>query len=460
LAHLHNQRLDIKHKISLEIVSSKIVLCFLGKSIFRNITFPMVRRKRDDDSSNVTFNSSSLVGVGAGTSGALRYQSSAGFAASALDWASTAAESQPSLGFDASSMSAAGSFGGGGDADGGPRPHKRRRKTLTDALQQINLNRDVPQQIVDGTNIGGGGVNSNSTGDLVDGDDSSLLVNRGTSSSGGRDVDDDDDDVASGLLLGLNGAEDYDDNSQLTASDEEDDGVQHHSAMTNGTQKTDSKQSNSVDMDAVDESDNDETDTSDNLDPMNAVQRAQRKVMLELLVGRKVNFAGKERPLGESSISAVDRKIEQLLRQSLQNVQQGAHPLEVTNVASTDDEYSSSWKSHDDMAIDSRSYHSDFGSTSIGGSRADQDNKDQTSGAMLPPTIRTRKRRNSCPQNMDLDTELELDGKYSNEKNWSNVSSPSPIAPKLPLPGYNMARNQSNAQNMLITTLMSDSAMD
>jgi hypothetical protein len=438
----------------------------------------MVRRKRDDDSSNVTFNSSSFGGGGGIIPGgfhnpsppSLTFPSTGG----TIDGASTAAESQPSLAYDASSMSAAGSFGAVG---GHRRPYKRRRKTLTDALQQINLNRDVPNQILDGGGGAVGGINCGTISDVVDGDDSSLLVNRGTSSSGGRDLDDDDDDDdgqdgASGLLLGLNGAGDYDDNSQLTASDDDDDVELHQkNAIKAGAQQAEGKpQSVTAEMDAADVylEDDDDTDLSSIMNTQTDVEKAQRKAMLDLLLGKSrtvFTFPGKARPVVSSAVSAVDRQIEELLRKSLQNVQQGVHPLvinQTTPAEDDDDDETTLWPSQDDMAIDPRIYHNTSRSTTTGGTMMDRNNNNEQSvGSMLPPPTRTRKRSNSLPRSMDLDSEYE--NHYSTAKKRSHISSSFPMVPTWPQPADNgMARNQSNngSSTNLTSTGTSDIDMD
>lgn len=418
----------------------------------------MVRRKRDDDSSAVTFHSS--LG-GGGMSGNLRVRPASGAAPPALDGASsTAAESQPSLAFDASSMSAAGSHRGGG---GGHRPHKRRRNTLTDALQKINLNRDVPQQILDGGAGGVEGMSCTAISDAIDGDDSSLLVNRGTSSSGGRDVDDDDDDVASGLLLGLNGAEDYDDNSQLTASDDDDDEATG-AATKAGAQGTGGKRAASEDMDAVEDSDDDEIERHENMNSMNDVEKAQGKAMIDLLVGknRLVNFSGMEKAAVASTTSAIDRKIEELLRQSLQNVQQGAHPLDIKQATPTtedDDDEVSLWTSQDDMAIDPRVYHNTSWSTTKGGRTKDQNNNDQNIGSIQPPPIRTRKRSNSLPNSMDID--VDYTDNNGDQKTVRTIPCPSPPnAARLPPQCFSMAIHPSSVSNMMASSVMPDVEMD
>jgi hypothetical protein len=543
-------------------------------NLLSNVLFLMVRRKRDDDSSNVTFNSSSFggsaslngngIGIGSpdggiisgifhSNSNSINYNNdntfsptfnnnnNLSFGAVAANsnnmdgGASIAAESQLSLAFDASSMSAAGSFGAvaGGDSrrrrDGRDRskrrPYKRQRKTLTDALQQINLNRDVPLQILNsgpttaihhrsgvaGAAIAGatGGIhNCGPLSDAIDGDDSSLLVNRGTSSSGGRDIDefddddddndedDDDDDNydghhagASGLLLGLNGAGDYDDNSQLTASDDDDDDnndddnddseVLHKMGVVikaetettgGGTQQT-----LTVDMDAADadsdDNDEDETDMSNNnMDSMTDVEKAQRKAMLDLLMGKSrtiLTFTGQEKPIVSSSVSAVDRQIEDLLRKSLQNVKQGVHPLVVkpttplTNTDNDDDDDVSIWQTQDDMAIDPRIYNNySRSATTAGMVTSDRNNYDDNGNnnnnyySMLPPPVR-RKRSNSLPRSMDLDSSSpEYENRQSTVmKTRSNTPNLSPpvMASTLWLPSSN-----SNYSMAAIATTATD----
>eukprot|EP00531_Pseudo-nitzschia_arenysensis_P010081 CAMPEP_0116154700 /NCGR_PEP_ID=MMETSP0329-20121206/21921_1 /TAXON_ID=697910 /ORGANISM="Pseudo-nitzschia arenysensis, Strain B593" /LENGTH=420 /DNA_ID=CAMNT_0003651699 /DNA_START=153 /DNA_END=1415 /DNA_ORIENTATION=+ len=326
---------------------------------------------------------------------------------------------------DASSMSAAGSrssltFASSTKALKGKqrRPTKRRRKSLTDALQSISLDKDkgVPQQIL-----------SSKTGDFPFSNNSKNVALATNGSSNGvfscppnfnsinsrQQANRQIDRVSSGA----EGDGDIyydDDNSQLTSSSDEPDEVE------NGMED---------DFDD-DEEEEDDDSLRKRLAIMTAFEKAQRQVMLKLVFGKDHKESMKQKtklnlpssgprevsscvripsglivdpvqkppslpllsippfatvsttmkaaittslstPNAEPAIppkddndkdkneeckDPVDRKIEELLRRSLKNVKEGSHPLRLTSKEDSDSFVSTPWKTQDDMAIDPQIY--------------------------------------------------------------------------------------------------------
>ncbi len=321
---------------------------------------------------------------------------------------------------DASSMSAAGSrssltFASSTKALKGEqrRPRKRRRKSLTDALQSISLDKDkgVPQQILSSkTGDFPFSNNTKSVAFATNGSSHEIFScppnfnNLNSRQQANRLID----RVSSGAEG--NGDIFYDDdNSQLTSSsdepDEAEDGMED-------------------DFDDDEEEDDDDS-LRKRLAVMTDFEKAQRKVMLKLVFGKDhkestnrktkspVSSSGPREvsscvripsglivdpvqkpsslPLSSASIAPfatistttkaaittflstpnaepvispkdddskdpVDLKIEELLRRSLKNVKEGSHPLRLTSEGDSDSFVSTPWKTQDDMAIDPQIY--------------------------------------------------------------------------------------------------------
>ena len=203
---------------------------------------------------------------------------------------------------------------------------------------------------------------------------------------------------------------------------------------------------------AEDDVDDHDDDEGDNSDPtLTEVQKAERAVMLDLIMGnnRKKSTVIVP-PVGVSSLPSksqnlkssssvlptkkdpVQQKIEELMRQSLENIKKGTHPLQVkTNNGGDDDDDDdtpiSVW--NDDMAVDPSVYHNNYAvhnrraidgsgrdisqGSSTGSMMTDDDgggdvNNGATSQATLstvfPVPFRQRKRSNSI-SNATMDIE-------------------------------------------------------
>lgn len=331
---------------------------------------------------------------------------------------------------DASSMSAAGSrssltFASSTKALKGKRrrPAKRQRKSLTDALQSISLDKDkgVPQQI---SSIKTGDFPfSNTTKSVAfatNGSASGIFsIPQNYSNLNAKMQADRQIDRASS---GADGDIYYDDdNSQLTTSSEEPEEFEGKDGM--------------LDEYEDDEEEDDDDSLRKRLAVMTDFEKAQRKVMLQLVFGKGhkestkritkaiSSFSGPREvsscarlpselivdpvqkpsplPLSSSPVppfatistapkstttkiataatlnptpaippkedddkdkneeckDPVDRKIEELLRRSLKNLQQGSHPLRLSNNNDDNDSFvSTPWKTQDDMAIDPQIY--------------------------------------------------------------------------------------------------------
>jgi len=292
---------------------------------------------------------------------------------------------------DASSMSATGSRSSltFSSSKAKHRPRKRQRKSLTDALQSISLDKDkgVPEQIL---KMGDFPFSSKSvsftTGStfVFGGSEHSSL---NTKQQSDRRIDQENGTSGDGDIY-------YDDdNSQLTASSDE-------------------RQSRDGMEDDYDEEEDDEDSQSKRLANMTDMEKAQRKVMLELVFGkdhREARKGGEKGSLSDREVSScirlspglinpmvpcplatppptpisaamtasqttmpkmrtssskrdpADRKIDELLRQSLKNLREGSHPLQLPKLGSNekdnDDVYfDTPLKTQDDMAIDPKIY--------------------------------------------------------------------------------------------------------
>lgn len=342
---------------------------------------------------------------------------------------------------DASSMSATGSrstFASSTKARTGKqrRPSKRRRKSLTDALQSISLEKDkgVPQQILS-SKMGGfpfSNTSNNNNKSVAfstivesrnrDGSTSPLLFsslsgvpnhsNLNSKFKANRQIDRESS--------GAEGDGDIyydDDNSQLTSSsdDHDDSGV------------LDSMEDDDDDDDNYELEDDDDS-LRKRLALMSDFEKAQRKVMLKLVFGKnhkdsvprktenissfpgprevssciqlphglvvdpvQASLSPMSHPPPFSTISTTatatktkraaapnptpvvpalegqsdttepykdpaDRKIEELLQQSLKNLRDGSHPLQLPNNEENDLFFTTPWKTQDDMSIDPQVY--------------------------------------------------------------------------------------------------------
>eukprot|EP00536_Pseudo-nitzschia_multiseries_P006883 jgi/Psemu1/324517/estExt_fgenesh1_pg.C_1530002 len=367
-----------------------------------------------------------------------------------------------SLQLDASSMSATGSrssltFASSCNRRQPQRPRKRCRKTLSDALQSISLDRDVPQQILDMNAKGNNKSNSNisninneneflfrkssdgvgfvhattTTTTTTTGSNpwavrnhlnSQQRLDRRLDQHGNRQV-----------ATGQDGDVYYDcdDNSQLTSSSDE------------CVPLDDDQEDGMIDEDGEAEDEDDQDSEKNKERSMTELEKAQRKVMLELVFGknhreaRKAASARKALPPratepkpvqiaiahahalpdaaphkvvlsmppalatvstgtavvaggaatatatatgttapGDTTSNSVarstddesdsdqrdpaDRKIEDLLRRSLENIQKGSHPLALPRNDNDNDDsdafVTTPRKTQDDMAIDPEIY--------------------------------------------------------------------------------------------------------
>jgi hypothetical protein len=178
-----------------------------------------------------------------------------------------------------------------------------------------------------------------------------------------------------------------------------------------------------------DDHENDEYD-DDKSDPtahLTEIQMAERAVMLDLIMGKnkpKKNAihlftAGASSEPSKCSLTKdpVQQKIEELMRQSLENVKKGAHPLHVKTSKPDDDDDTPISVWNDDMAVDPSVYHYRAGPSHGQGSSimmTDDDgadgNNNGASGVAVSNTFyvpfRQRKRSNSISNaTMDMDND-------------------------------------------------------
>jgi hypothetical protein len=363
----------------------------------------------------VPFSSSMAVDSNASTAGATN---------SACDNHSTySSQRSSSLVLDASSMSAACSA----------RPRKRQRTTLTDALQCIRLDRQIPEQIVPQP-PNGARRTSLTAGDGFAFVDPNRQMLQGMLAS--------EDDISGEGMAGLSDDGDHqvgdcliDDNSQLTASDVEDN-VE--------VEEEGDRVSNFGNVRDVVVSTEDMEDGSSQLDDeslsMTDVEKARRQAVLDFVLGKKNGI--KTNPLIANSLSnakmdvfshdPVDRKIEDLYRQSWKNVQKGLHPLLVkTGNTDADDESSGRLTTQDDMMIDPKIYHNPASCTSmmITDGTESSANEQPAVGFPVPvPEPPKRERSNSLPDSM------EFDGDYTYPTSWQENKATKTSAPAIPLP--------------------------
>jgi len=296
------------------------------------------------------------------------------------------------------------------------RPRKRHRKSLTDALQSISLDKDrgVPEQILKNfpfsksvtfTNATNTGGNCNSIPVFgASGTHNNLnnLNNLNSQQQLHRQLDREDGADGDGDIYF-----DDDDNSQLTSSTE---GIEAEG---------DEGMEDDYDDNNNDEEDDEDTQTK-KISQMTDIEKAQREVMLSLVFGKdhreskktKGNvtcvlapptlitpasftltspppfatiFTAVENPTTKTSTTTqkaasitsttteqgdededdykdpADRKIEQLLRRSLENIREGSHPLQLPKPSTTKNEdddlfVTTPWKTQDDMTIDPQIY--------------------------------------------------------------------------------------------------------
>ena len=380
------------------------------------------------------------------------------------------ATSLPAL--DASSMSAAGSRSSLTFASSTKalkkkrRPAKRRKKSLTDALQSISLDKDkgVPQQILSATSKCGSFPFSKSvafTTVPLSGNTSPLMFGSVTGVPNFNALNS-KQQANRQMDRGSSDGDIYydDDKSQLTMSSEE----EQNSGILDGMED---------DFDDDDEEDNDDDSLRKRLATMTDYEKAQRKIMLQLVFGKDhaedsnkskgdkksdkqssavrppvkmssaqsppfttISTMTKSRPTKiETSLMApiplkatplifdaddekakngdlknpVDRKIEELLRKSLKNLREGSHPLRLCNSKNnnSDSSFSNPRKTQDDMAIDPQIYSR---KTPLNNHSMDLDN---TVGSKDTVTKKTQnnnlqvprfriKRSNSLPGGLDM----------------------------------------------------------
>lgn len=265
-----------------------------------------IRRKRDDDS---TIRSNSQCSTSQGGDPSL----------AAMD-----ASHSSMVALDASTVGTDSSI---------PRRHrKRRRTTILDQLQQINISNGavgVPDQIL---------------GDAAAPDDNSQTL---TSSSG---------------------------------SEDEDDEHPHEGHHRHGNHEHHRHH-------------DPEEDDDHQILPLSDMEQAQRAVMREIVFGR---------PPDPPPPNLVDRKLQAMIRQSLQNVQQGQHPLFLANNIT---------ESQDDMTIDpvyTRPSGPDFFFPPVGAAMGPPPGAGAswTCTAPLPPMQPPqRMRSNSLPEGLMSDLE-------------------------------------------------------
>jgi hypothetical protein len=295
-----------------------------------------------------------------------------------------------SLAFDVNSMSVACSK---------ERPRKRQR--LTEALQDFQFDHGVPDQIVPVRSLfelaacaASGGFKRTLTGDA---DTTISAIMRPPTPS---------HDVNSYKRLRIQ--DEIDDNSQLTASDVEDAG----SIAMPGDDSIVSLTLKGTERDGQDD------DIQDNETATGEIEKAQRKAMLDYVLGRSHQQAPGE-PSGDvTPQNLVDRKIENLFRQSLQNVRKGTHPLQLKSGADDTDSFSTC---QDDMAIDYSSI------------------EDNTDILPMVPIARTprRERSSSLPDSMDcFDT-----ADYVYPASWKGSHTDHNATVPLPHPVVAMAAN-------------------
>jgi hypothetical protein len=215
---------------------------------------------------------------------------------------------------------------------------------------------------------------------------------------------------------------------------------------------------NKVVVDDIDD-DDDYDEDSDPTAHMTELQKAERAIMLDLIMGKKNNSKSSvgllptaQQP--SSSITTttgvatrhdpVQQKIDELMRKSLDNVKKGAHPLQVSTTGgpadddSDDTPFSNSW--NDDMAIDPSIYHNpnrrDHQQQSSSNSMmmTDNDNDNNIGGSaqaatsssvmsfphLAPLGQRQRKRSNSISNvRMDMDDSI-TPTTNNNDTNFGN----------------------------------------
>mmetsp|Transcript_11941 Transcript_11941/g.28334 ORF Transcript_11941/g.28334 Transcript_11941/m.28334 type:complete len:432 (+) Transcript_11941:323-1618(+) len=334
---------------------------------------------------------------------------------------------------DASSMSATGSrssltFSSSNNRT--QRPRKRQRKSLTDALQSISLDKDsgVPEQIL---KMGGFPFSKSCVAFTITSGKSTSLLSGTFGGHGSGAVLNENTNLNSQQQLhrqldrsSISGDGDLyydDDNSQLTSSTVEGEG---------------GMEDNYDDED--DQNDDEEDSQRKRIAQMTDQETAQRKVMFELVFGKDHRESRKAAPFFDREVSAceartppvridearsssppfasistrtrskkakasnahrqpsaainstataasitkrsgakdtgsfkdsTDRKIEELLRRSLKNIQEGCHPLQLKSTPDDDDsKLSSKWRHYttqDDMMIDPQIYSPRMGASAM-----------------------------------------------------------------------------------------------
>jgi hypothetical protein len=368
-----------------------------------------------------------------------------------------------SLAWDVSSMSPACSA---------TRPQKRQRTTtLTDALQGIQLHRQIPEQIGPRNTLGYlPSMTKNDTIDMPTGrlHGSSFRYyhniqdNPGLTSTGNgndllgqrsnalRVVDDYDDD--DGYHQDKFGDCMFDDNSQLTTSDV-DDGVEVEEEV-GGVTPFGNVHNILVSTEEMEDGASQNDDEEHGVDKKAPRQAVRDLVVRKGMVDGVVPSSSHSSPLFHTAKmddgvgqNPVNRKIEELLRLSLKNVQRGIHPLLLTtgnndddndDDDSNDDDLDSSTRltTHDvDMAVDDPTlYHhpSSFITT------------DSNNVSSVPFPVRNA-----------LSNCLENDGDYRYPPTWiKNKEAKLPsIAMPLPLP---VKLGRSDSQNMSTSMSISD----
>jgi hypothetical protein len=380
-----------------------------------------------------------------------------------------------SLALDASSMSAACSA---------TRPQKRQRTTLTDALQSIQLDRQIPEQIVPRnpscymqsatsnitTERPTNRYNDTKTPSLMGGSSflysNNLPTDPGLKSTGGsgddlagprsntlRVVDGyNHDDVGDCLIV--------DDNSQLTASDVED-GVEVEEISEVPT--LGNNQNVVVSTEEMEDESSPLNDFDHGVAVMTDLEKAQRQVLLDLVLGKRNAAGAVPSALSLSNTTTdgmgqnpVNKKIEELFRQSWENVQKGVHPLLLTTGINDDrddedDELDSSGRltTQDDMAVDLKGYDHPASSTAVMTDSNDASFINQSSGMFPLP-------RPEQPQyewgNSPTDG-MDFEGNNMYPPTWINNREVAVPPVPLPLP---VKIERSDSRNMSTSMSISD----